>query len=106
MTDNRYNELQQAVIGILILYAKLRPQLLPKLRISDFSDEPAREIFRYIQKYPDAEYTVIAEGIRKNLREYALLSAEKAPFEEAAVATVEHFIRMAFGGNTEPCFWR
>lgn len=112
MTDNRYNELQQAVIGILILYAKLRPQLLPKLRISDFSDEPAREIFRYIQKYPDAEYTVIAEGIRKNLREYALLSAEKAPFEEAAVATVEHFIRittekwlseeiqnLAFGGD-------
>ena len=112
MTDNRFNELQQAVIGILILYAKLRPQLLPKLRISDFSDEPAREIFRYIQKYPDAEYTVIAEGIRKNLREYALLSAEKAPFEEAAVATVEHFIRittekwlseeiqnLAFGGD-------
>ena len=94
MTDNRYNELQQAVIGILILYAKLRPQLLPKLRISDFSDEPAREIFQYVQKYHNADYTVIAEGIRKNLREYALLSAEKAPFEEAAVATVEHFIRI------------
>ena len=112
MTDNRYNELQQAVIGILILYARIRPQLMPRLGAGDFTDEPAAELFRYIQKYPDAEYTVIAEGIRKTLWEYALLSAEKAPFEEAAVATVEHFIRittekwlseeiqnLAFGGD-------
>ena len=94
MTDNRYNELQQAVIGILILYARIRPQLMPRLGAGDFTDEPAAELFRYIQKYPDAEYTVITGGIRKNLREYAVQSVEKAPFEEAAAATVEHFIRI------------
>ena len=65
MTDNRYNELQQAVIGILILYARIRPQLMPRLEAGDFTDEPAAELFRYVQKYPDAEYTVITGGIRK-----------------------------------------
>ena len=78
MTDNRYNELQQAVIGILILYARIRPQLMPRLGAGDFTDEPAAELFRYIQKYPDAEYTVITGGIRKNLREYAVQSVGPA----------------------------
>ena len=62
MTDNRYNELQQAVIGILILYARIRPQLMPRLGAGDFTDEPAAELFRYIQKYPDADAVIELGG--------------------------------------------
>lgn len=94
--EQQYNKLQQSVIGSLLLFEKLRPQLMNKLRETDFTDEPAREIFNQIKKMPDAIATVIVTSLtNRQSKVYAVTAAQLSPVSSNAEITVDYFIEQS-----------
>lgn len=94
---NNYDEFQQGIIGALLLYDDIRPSLISKLRKSDFTDEPANEVFEEIVKDPQADKIVIIKNLSGEAKQYVLNACELAPLRSIAEETVSRFIEHSVG---------
>jgi replicative DNA helicase len=90
-----YDNFQQSIIGALLLFDKKRQLLLSKLRISDFTDEPAKEIFSEISEQPQADQVAIIGRLSDEAKAYAIIGCENAPMMCNAEATVDSFVEQS-----------
>lgn len=89
---NNYDEFQQGIIGALLLFNEIRPAMLAKLRESDFTDEPAKEVFEEISKNPLADKIAVISVLSDEAKQYAVAGCELSPVRSAVVATVDSFV--------------
>lgn len=92
---SNYDEFQQSIIGALLLFDDVRPTLLAKLRKSDFTDEPAKEVFEQISKNPQSDKIAVISVLSDEAKQYAVAGCELSPVRSAVIATVDSFVEQA-----------
>lgn len=92
---SNYDEFQQSIIGALLLFDDVRPTLLAKLRKSDFTDEPAKEVFEQISKNPQSDKIATISVLSDEAKQYAVAGCELSPVRSAVIATVDSFVEQA-----------
>ena len=92
---SNYDEFQQSIIGALMLFEDVRPTLLAKLRKSDFTDEPAKEVFEQISKNPQADKIAVISVLSDEAKQYAVAGCELSPVRSAVISTVDSFVEQA-----------
>lgn len=92
---NNYDELQQSIIGALLLFDEARPSLIAKLRKSDFTDDPAKEIFEQISEEMQADKISIISTLSDESKRYAVIGCELSPVRSAVESTVNSFVERA-----------
>ena len=92
---SNYDEFQQSVIGALLLFDDVRPTLLAKLRKSDFTDEPAKEVFEQISKNPQVDKIAVISVLSDEAKQYAVVGCELSPVRSAVISTVDSFVEQA-----------
>lgn len=78
-----------------MLFEDARPTLFAKLKKSDFTDEPAKEVFEQIVKNPQADKITIISALSDEAKQYAVLGCELSPVRSAVLATVNSFVEQA-----------
>lgn len=92
---SNYDEFQQSIIGALLLFDDVRPTLLAKLRKSDFTDGPAKEVFEQISKNPQSDKIAVISVLSDEAKQYAVAGCELSPVRSAVIATVDSFVEQA-----------
>lgn len=92
---SNYDEFQQSVIGALLLFDDVRPTLLAKLRKSDFTDEPAKEVFEQISKNPQVDKIAVISVLSDEAKQYAVAGCESSPVRSAVISAVDSFVEQA-----------
>lgn len=78
-----------------MLFEDARPTLFAKLKKSDFTDEPAKEVFEQIVKNPQADKITIISALSDEAKQYAVFGCELSPVRSAVLATVNSFVEQA-----------
>lgn len=78
-----------------MLFEDARPTLLAKLRKSDFTDEPAKEVFEQISKNPQSDKIAVISVLSDEAKQYAVAGCELSPVRSAVISTVDSFVEQA-----------
>ena len=92
---NNYDEVQQSIIGALLLFDDIRPALIAKLRKSDFTDEPAKEVFECISENSQADKITIIGALSDEAKQYAVLGCKLSPVRSVAETVVNSFVEQS-----------